>query len=43
MAATEWTDHVRRAQNSSSAVSRQILVPSSHKAKAAKILLKMAH
>lgn len=42
MAATEWTDHVRRAQSTSSAISRQVLVSSPHKAKAAKILLNMS-
>lgn len=42
MAATEWTDHVRRAQSKSSAISRQVLVTSPYKAKAARILLSMS-
>lgn len=42
MAATEWSDHVRKAQSTSSAISRQLLVSSDHKARAASILRSMA-
>lgn len=42
MAATEWTDHVRRARSVDSSISRQLVTPSSHKTSAVRILKGLA-